>query len=123
MRKTGAEQLPFENEFFDHLISSAVLHFAETTPHFFDMVREQVRVLRSNGSLFIRMATAIGMEDKVKLIGDGVYHIPDGTSRFLLTPALLDKVMKEHNLSFTQPLKTVIVDNLRSMSTVVLLKN
>ena len=118
-----AEQLPFENDFFDHLISSAVLHFAESTTHFFNMVKEQVRVLQSKGSLFIRMATTIGMEDKVKLIGDGLYHIPDGTSRFLLTPALLENVMKAHNLSFIEPLKTVNVDNLRSMSTLVLLKN
>ncbi len=117
------DQLPFENNFFDHVISSAVLHFAESTPHFYKMVKELVRVLKPKGSLFIRMASTIGMEDKVKLIEDGVYHIPDGTARFLLTPTLLDKAMKENNLSFIEPLKIVNVNNIRCMSTLVLMKN
>jgi ubiquinone/menaquinone biosynthesis C-methylase UbiE len=117
------DQLPFENNFFDHVISSAVLHFAKSTPHFYNIVKELVRVLKPKGSLFIRMASSIGMEDKVKLIEDGVYHIPDGTARFLLTPTLLDKAMKENNLSFIEPLKIVNVNNIRCMSTLVLMKN
>jgi len=117
------DQLPFENNFFDHVISSAVLHFAESTPHFYKMVKELVRVLKPKGSLFIRMASNIGMEDKVKLIEDGVYHIPDGSIRFLITPTLLDKAMQANNLSFIEPLKIVNVNNIRCMSTLVLMKN
>ena len=117
------DQLPFKNNFFDHVISSAVLHFAESSPHFYKMVKELARVLKPKGSLFIRMASNIGMEDKVKLIEDGVYHIPDGTARFLLTPTLLYKAMQENNLSFIEPLKIVNVNNIRCMSTLVLMKN
>ncbi|MDE3183072.1 MAG: class I SAM-dependent methyltransferase [Bacteroidota bacterium] len=117
------DQLPFEDNFFDHVISSAVLHFAKSTPHFYNMVKELVRVLKPKGSLFIRMASSIGLEDKVKLIEDGVYHIPDGTARFLLTPTLLDKAMQQNNLSFIEPLKIVNVNNIRCMSTLVLMKN
>lgn len=117
------DQLPFDNNFFDHVISSAVLHFAESTPHFYKMVKELVRVLKPKGSLFIRMASIVGIEDKIQLIEDGVYRIPDGTVRFLLTPALLEKAMQQNNLSFIEPFKTVNVNNIRCMSTLVLIKN
>ena len=117
------DNLSFENNFFDHLISSAVLHFAKSTLHFKNMIKEMTRVLKPKGSLFIRMASNIGIENKVQIINDGVYHIPDGSTRFLLTPTLLTDFMAENNLSFLEPLKTTNVDNIRCMSTLVLMKN
>ena len=115
--------IPFENNFFDHVISSAVLHFAKSVSHFKEMIKEMVRVLKPGGSLFIRMTTNIGIENKVTLIENGVYQIPDGSTRFLLTPPLLNEIMQENNLSFIEPLKTVNVNNVRCMSTLVLKKN
>jgi|SRR6185437_2715407 len=115
--------LPFENNFFDHLISSAVLHFAKSTSHFKNMMKEMTRVLKPNGSLFIRMASNIGIENKVHLVEDRIYYIPDGSTRFLLTPTLLNDLMADNNFSFSEPLKTTNVDNLRCMSTLVLIKN
>ena len=117
------DKLPFGNNFFDHVISSAVLHFAKSVSHFKNMLAEMVRVLKPDGSLFIRMTSDIGIEKKVKHIENGVYHIPDGSIRFLLTPALLKEAMHENNLSFIEPLKTVNVDNVRCMSTLVLRKD
>jgi tellurite methyltransferase len=117
------EKLPFENNFFDHVISSAVLHFAKNTAHFNSMMKEMVRVLKPKGSLFIRMTSDIGIENKVKLIEEGVYNIPDGSVRFLLTHSLIDTVIQELKLSFTEPLKTVNVNDIRCMSTLVLRKD
>jgi len=117
------EKMPFENNHFDHIISSAVLHFASGTSHFRTMLTEMIRVLKQRGSLFIRMTSEIGIEDKVHLINDGVYDIPDGSRRFLLTRSLLTVCMQENNLSFLEPLKTVNVDDIRCMSTLVLQKN
>ena len=119
-RQSAVEKLPFENDQFDHIISSAVLHFAKDTAHFRQMIGEMVRVLKPSGSLFIRMTSDIGIEDKVQLIGDGVYDIPDGSRRFLLTRSLLKDIMRENGLTFLEPLKTVNVDDVRCMSTVVL---
>lgn len=115
--------IPFENNFFDHVISSAVLHFATSVFHFKEMMKEMIRVLKPGGSLFIRMTSNIGIENKITPIGNGVYHIPDGSTRFLLTPSLLNEIVQENNLSFVEPLKTVNVDNIRCMSTLVLTKN
>jgi SAM-dependent methyltransferase len=118
--QSAVEKLPFENEQFDHIISSAVLHFAKDTEHFRQMISEMTRVLRPSGSLFIRMTSDIGIEDKVQPAGDGVYDIPDGSRRFLLTRDLLADVMRKNGLSFLEPLKTVNVNDIRCMSTVVL---
>ena len=122
LQVSGVEQIPFKNDFFDHVISSAVLHFAKSNSHFNAMIKEMVRVLKPNGSLFIRMTSDIGIENKVTPIENGVYLIPDGSTRFLLTPTLLYTMLQENNLSFIEPLKTVNVDNVRCMSTLVLMK-
>jgi tellurite methyltransferase len=119
-RLSAVEKIPFDNDRFDHIISSAVLHFARDTAHFQDMIAEMVRVLKPSGSLFIRMTSDIGIEDKVRLVGDGVYDIPDGSRRFLLSRTLLADVMLRNGLSFLEPLKTVNVNDVRCMSTVVL---
>ena len=121
-RRSEVEKMPFEDEHFNHVISSAVLHFAKDTEQFRRMMAEMVRVLKPSGSLFIRMTSDIGIEDRVQPIADGVYGIPDGSSRFLLTRELLADVMRKNGLSFLEPLKTVNVNDVRCMSTVVLIK-
>ena len=83
---------------------------------------EMVRVLKPSGSLFIRMTADIGIEDKVQPVGNGVYTIPDGSRRFLLTRTLLADTMRKNRLSFLEPLKTVNVNDIRCMSTLVLTK-
>ena len=119
---SNIEQMPFENNYFGHIISSAVLHFADSTSQFHNMMTEMVRVLKPKGSLFIRMTSDIGIEDEVELINDGVYTIPDGSTRFLLTRPLLVILLEKYELSFLEPLKTVNVDDVRCMSTLMLQK-
>jgi SAM-dependent methyltransferase len=123
LQVASLENTLFAENQFDHIIISAVLHFAESTDQFNKMLREMVRILKPGGSLFIRMTSDIGIEEKVKLIADGVYLIPDGSKRFLLTKVLLAESMLENNLSFIEPLKTVNVNDIRCMSTLVLQKN
>ncbi len=119
-RLAAVESLPFTNHFFDHIISSAVLHFAKSTHHFKSMIESMIRVLKPGGSLFIRMTSNIGIENHVQLIADGVYSIPDGSTRFLLTKNLLKEILHEYPLQMIEPLKTVNVDDIRCMSTLVM---
>jgi tellurite methyltransferase len=114
------DDLPFNHKNFEHIICSAVLHFAKDTAHFHRMVAEMLRVLKPKGSLFIRMTSDIGIEDRVRPLGDGVYQIPDGSTRFLLTRPLLTETMQKNKLTFLEPFKTVNVNDLRCMSTLVL---
>ncbi len=118
----AVENMPFPDNYFDHIISSAVLHFARSTPHFLQMFSELVRVLQPGGSLFIRMTSDIGIENSVSEITAGVYDIPDGSVRFLLTRPLLGSLLKQHRLTLIEPLKTVNVNDARCMSTLVLRK-
>lgn len=117
------ENSGFKDDHFDHIICSAVLHFAKSNAHFNSMLKELARILKPGGSLFIRMTSDIGIEDKVKLIGDGVYLIPDGSTRFLLTRYLLIECMQQYHFSFAEPVKTTNVADERCMSTLVLQKN
>lgn len=116
------ENTGFADNRFDHIICSAVLHFVNSTTQFKSMLNELVRVLKPGGSLFIRMTSDIGIEDKVELIADGVYVIPDGSTRFLLTRQLLAGCMQQNKLSFIEPIKTTNVDDVRCMSTLLLQK-
>jgi hypothetical protein len=86
------------------------------------MLHEIVRILKTGGSLFIRMTSDIGIENKIKSVGTGIYLIPDGSKRFLLARQLLKECMLEFNLSFAEQLKTVNVDDIRCMTTLVLQK-
>lgn len=122
LQSCAVEHLPFENDFFDHIISSAVLHFANSISQFQAMLAEMSRVLKHGGSMFIRMTSAIGIEDKVRLVKDGVYIIPDQSRRFLLTRSIVADIVKKYPLSIIEPFKTVNVDDIRCMSTLILQK-
>jgi ubiquinone/menaquinone biosynthesis C-methylase UbiE len=119
---SAVEETSFPDIHFNHVISSAVLHFANSTAQFNKMMDEMVRILKPGGSLFIRMTSDIGIENKVKHIANGVYLIPDGSKRFLLTRSLLVTAMQQNNLAFSEPFKTVNVDDMRCMSTLMLEK-
>lgn len=114
------EAMPFEDGFFHHIVCCAVLHFAENEVHFGQMFGELVRVLKPGGSLFIRVATDVGLAHKMIPLGNGRFSMPDGSDRFLLTRPALDNLLHQHRLNLLEPFKTVLVDKLRSMGVVVL---
>lgn len=116
------EKMPFENHFFDHVLCCAVLHFAENPAHFEAMFAEIIRVLKPGGSMFLRVATDIGIAEKMQPLGNGRYTMPDGTDRFLLTRNLLNRMVYQHTLTWLEPMKIVNVNDLRSMTVLVLQK-
>ena len=64
-RVEPVERMTFPDAFADVVLSSAVLHFARDDAQFDAMVREMWRVLKPGGMLFCRLASSIGMEDRV----------------------------------------------------------
>ncbi|MEP6568648.1 MAG: class I SAM-dependent methyltransferase [Acidobacteriota bacterium] len=111
-----------EKEVFDVVISSAVLHFARDEEQWLAMVNEMWRVLKTSGIFFARLASTIGMESKVNLIEGRRYHLPDGSDRFLVDEAMLRSVTSSLGGEFIEPIKTTIVENLRAMTTWVIMK-
>ena len=118
-----AENMPYQDHFFNAIISSAVLHFSENKNHFLSMLSELIRVLKPGGILFLRMTTNVGIEKKIKSVGDGKFLLPDSSVRFLLDEELLHEIKGHFGFEFLEPFKTVIVDNMRSMSTLVMKKS
>jgi ubiquinone/menaquinone biosynthesis C-methylase UbiE len=116
------ENLPFKDEYFNHVICNAVLHFAENTKHFLTIFSEIIRELKVKGSIFIRTTSTFGIEDKIKFLSGGVYVLPDTSHRFLFTKAILKEIMTTHQLTFLEPLRTVNVNDIRCMTTLVLQK-
>ena len=63
--QNSIEELPFSDSFFDAVICSAVLHFASTENQFLRMVDEMWRVLNRGGLFFARLASSIGLEERI----------------------------------------------------------
>lgn len=118
----NVEKMPYQDRYFDAIISSAVLHFAENKDHFLSMIGELSRVLKPGGILFARMTTDVGIKELIQPAGEGKYFLPDGSVRFLLNKNQLKEIMVKFGFQFLEPFKTVIVDKMRSMSTLVLQK-
>lgn len=116
-RVEDVAQMKFVDAKFDVVISSAVLHFARSEEHWSAMVNEMWRVLKSGGIFFARLASSIGIEDKIRLIDGRRYHLPDGSDRFLVDEEMLMKITTKLDGEFIEPIKSVVVQNMRSMTT------
>lgn len=121
-RVEPVEQMTLADSFADVVISSAVLHFARDAAHFDAMLREMWRVLKPSGMLFCRLASSIGMEDRVRPIGSGRFALPDGSERYLVDEAMLMNLTAALGGSLLDPLKTTIVQDQRCMTTWVVRK-
>jgi SAM-dependent methyltransferase len=116
------EAMSFPDAFADVVLSSAVLHFARDEAHFADMLRGTWRVLRPGGLLFCRLASSIGMEDRVVRIEGRRYRLPDGSQRFLVDEAMLLSLTTDLGGQLLDPLKTTVVQDQRCMTTWVMRK-
>ena len=114
------EAMTFPDAFADVVISSAVLHFARDDRHFGAMVRGSWRVLKPGGLFFCRLASDIGMEDRVQHIDGRRCLLPDGSERYLADEQFLLGWTEQLGGRVVDPLKTTIVQNQRCMTTWVL---
>jgi tellurite methyltransferase len=107
---------------FDLVLSSAVLHFARDERQWQAMVNEMWRILKPGGIFFARLASTIGIENQIRLIAGRRYHLPDGSDRFLVDEAMLHTVTAKLGGEFIEPVKTTVVENMRAMTTWVVMK-
>ena len=116
-RVEPVERMSFENETFDVVVSSAVLHFASDEEQWNAMLREMWRVLKRGGLFFARLATDIGHETRVRPLGKRRFIMPDGDERFLVDEAFIVDATRRVGGTLVDPLKTSVVQNTRSMMT------
>ena len=121
-RVEPVEAMTFPASSADFVISSAVLHFARDPRHFDAMLDGAWRVLAPGGVLFCRLASTIGMADRMRPIGDGRFRLPDGSERFLVDEAVLLAATRRLGGALIDPLKTTVVQDERCMTTWVVRK-
>lgn len=114
------DDLPYAAENFDHIICSAVLHFARSEAHFQKMMQEMLRVLKPSGSLLIRVASDIGLDGKKPFVQDGQSAEVGG---FYITREIINDILFRYRLTLLEPIKTTNVQDVRAMTTLVLQKN
>jgi len=117
------EAMSFPDASFDVVIASAVLHFAKSEDHFLAMLRGAWRVLKPGGLFFCRLASSIGIESRVRPVGENRYLLPDGSERYLVDETTLMNLTEDLRGTLLDPLKTTVVQNQRSMTTWVMRKN
>jgi len=117
------EYLTFAPASMTVVISSAVLHFARDHAQFEAMLTGMWRVLAPGGMFFCRLASTIGMESRVRPVGEGRYVVPDGTERYLVDEATLVSWTERLSGRLLDPIKTTVVQDQRSMTTWVVRKN
>lgn len=115
--------MPFQDESFDAVLCNAVLHFAKDEAHFDRMIDRMWRLLKPGGLFFARLASTIGIEDRITPLQGRWHRLPDGTDRFLVDESILAQAARRLGASWAEPLKTTLVQDLRSMTTWVLQKN
>jgi tellurite methyltransferase len=116
-RHEAVEELSFGKDSFDFVISSAVLHFAEDEDHFGRMLGKMWEVLKPGGVLFCRLASSMGLEHRLQHLQGRHFHLPDGSTRFLVDEPFLLQHTARLQARQIEPIKTVNVQHLRCMTT------
>jgi SAM-dependent methyltransferase len=121
-RVEPVEALSFPDACAEAVISSAVLHFAKDHDHFSRMLSESWRVLAPGGLFFCRLASTIGMPERMQPLGNGRYLLPDGSERYLVDEPRLLQLTARLGGRLADPLKTTVVQDQRCMTTWVMRK-
>jgi len=116
------ERTSFEDGFAEVVLSSAVLHFARDDSQFEAMVSGMWRTLKPGGMLFCRLASTIGMEDRMRRVEGRRFMLPDGSTRYLVDESLLLELTRRLGGTLLDPLKTTVVQDQRCMTTWVVAK-
>ncbi len=121
-RVESVEAMSFADGAADMVICNTVLHFARNDDQFRSMLDETWRVLGPGGIYFARLASNIGMEQRMRPLGDRRFHLPDGSQRFLVDEAFLLDHTRRLGAALLDPLKTTVVQDQRCMTTWVMRK-
>jgi tellurite methyltransferase len=116
-RAEAVESSTFPERSFDVVVSSAVLHFARDEAQFRAMLQGSWRLLKPGGLFFCRLASSIGMADRMTPLGGRRFLLPDGSERFLVDEPYLLALTAELGGTLVDPLKTTVVQDQRCMTT------
>ncbi len=119
-RAESLEASSFPDACADVVLCNAVLHFARDHDHFDAELDGAWRLLAPGGLFFARLASSIGIEDRVTTRGGGRFAQPDGSERYLVDTDRLLAAGARLGGELVDPIKTTNVQGLRCMTTWVL---
>ena len=108
-RAESLEHHTFPDASADVVLSSAVLHFARDDEDFTAMLQATWRVAKPGALFLCRLASRNGIENEVRSIGNGRYHLPDGSERYLIDEPRLRTLTRDLGGTLADPIKTTIV--------------
>jgi tellurite methyltransferase len=108
--------LPYPDEHFDAVCCIAVLHFMRDEDHWVAAVDDLWRILKPGGVMFARCGTTVSIREHLTPLGGKRYRLPSGPELYL--PDLEDLLRHQERLGAKQlePIKTVNVQNQRTMT-------
>ena len=118
--RTGFDLAATADATYDAVLCMGVIEHIPHTPRL--LLDTVTRVLKPGGMLFCRLASSIGMEDRVVPLGGGRFLLPDGSERYLVDEKLLMDLTTRLGGGLLDPLKTTVVQNQRCMTTWVVRK-
>ena len=119
-RVESLEDSSFEDGCADVVLCNAVLHFARDHDHFNAELEGAWRLLAPGGLFFARLASSIGIEDRVQPRGGGRFASPDGSVSYLVDLDRLLAATERLGAELVDPIKTTNVQGMRCMTTWVM---
>ncbi len=120
-RVESLENSTFPDGCADVVLCNAVLHFARDHQHFDAELDGAWRLLAPGGLFFARLASSIGIEDRIRPRGsgasDGRHVQPDGSEAYLVDEERLLAATARLGGQLVDPIKTTNVQGLRCMTT------
>jgi 2-polyprenyl-3-methyl-5-hydroxy-6-metoxy-1,4-benzoquinol methylase len=106
-------------EVFDFVICNAVLHFAKDQNHFHAMFTDLLRLVKPEGVVFCRFVSSHTLPITLGPF-NRVMDLPDGSNRFVVDMEWFKHTfLNSKKRVLLAPIKTVNVDGLRTMTTLV----
>ncbi len=117
-RAESLESSTFPGGCADVVLCNAVLHFARDHHHFDAELDGAWRLLAPGGLFFARLASSIGIENRIRPLGaDGRCAQPDGSEAYLVDMDRLLAATERLGGELVDPIKTTNVQGLRCMTT------
>lgn len=100
--KSRLEKLAFDDGMFDIVFTNGVIHNAYTSEEYIQCLKECVRVLKSDGLLYLSVFTSDTVDEKLKKVEEHVYLTSDGLCMVLFSKEEIIRMMSDLNYQMTE---------------------
>lgn len=100
--KNRLEDLPFDGEMFDIVLTNGVIHNAFTCEEYKQCLKECVRVLKTDGVLYLSVFTSDTIDDKLEKVEEHVYLTPNGLYMLLFDKEEIIQMLSDLNCQMTE---------------------